>query len=302
MTTENERALERYFAFCKERHNIWEARQSGLPQAEWTADPVLRSRKFTNVFRVLDRGSQFLLEMIQSDPRDPLDQAWRCFMYRYTNRPEPWVAFHAAYGRYPVIADLSGTLTSFWDDYAQQRPILGPAYYISTGPEGAGQPTWRWAVSLSQMAVTVLPKVLEQDTVKGRCDTLITLPRVGQFMAMQIVTDLGWCDGATDENSFVYPGPGSARGIKRIEPTVQPRAMSEFIMDLWQEHQRRDDDIVIPHPEMSAPRTLSLMDVQNTLCEFDKHERWAALPIRPTDYRSSNLPTAPLRVPAPWCN
>ena len=49
-----------YRAFVIERHKIWERRQAGEP-GPWTRDPILASRKFTNVFRVLDPGTQFVL-------------------------------------------------------------------------------------------------------------------------------------------------------------------------------------------------------------------------------------------------
>ena len=59
-----------YLEFVEERHRIWEKRRSGEPQP-WTEDHVLQDRKFTNVFRVLDYGSQFLLTNLLSDYISP---------------------------------------------------------------------------------------------------------------------------------------------------------------------------------------------------------------------------------------
>src|SRR5690349_21447205 len=95
-----------YLDFVAERHRVWERRQKEFSTAPvvWTDDPVLAAFKFTNVFRVLDAGSQFLLKML-NEPISFSEKVFRAFLYRYTNRPEPYVAFHMAFGRYPLRSD-----------------------------------------------------------------------------------------------------------------------------------------------------------------------------------------------------
>jgi hypothetical protein len=58
----NEEMMSLYRVMVVERHKIYLARQNNEPQP-WTTDPVLRNRKFTNMFRVLDPGSQFVFDL-----------------------------------------------------------------------------------------------------------------------------------------------------------------------------------------------------------------------------------------------
>ena len=58
----DDKMVELYQHMVRERHQIWLARQHGASYP-WTEDPVLANRKFTNMFRVLDPGSQFVFDL-----------------------------------------------------------------------------------------------------------------------------------------------------------------------------------------------------------------------------------------------
>ncbi len=62
--------IETYLSFCRERHKIWLKRQAGDP-GPWTDDPILATRKFTNVFRILDPGTQFVVQELLPDANPP---------------------------------------------------------------------------------------------------------------------------------------------------------------------------------------------------------------------------------------
>ena len=49
-----------YWRFAAKRQHLYLARLRKEPEP-WTPDPILRSYRFTNVFRVADRVSQYLL-------------------------------------------------------------------------------------------------------------------------------------------------------------------------------------------------------------------------------------------------
>jgi alpha-glutamyl/putrescinyl thymine pyrophosphorylase clade 1 len=78
-----------FLEFVEERHRIWERRQAGSPQP-WTDNPILASHKFTNVYRWLDPGSQFVIEELQDLELSPSDNLMRFFLYRHTGRVETW--------------------------------------------------------------------------------------------------------------------------------------------------------------------------------------------------------------------
>ena len=93
--------MDDFLRFVVERHRIWEQRQAGAPQP-WTDDPVLATRKFTNVFRVLDPGTQFLLTDLFEPDIDPRDTLMRAFLYRHTGRVEIWELLGVMTGQYPT--------------------------------------------------------------------------------------------------------------------------------------------------------------------------------------------------------
>lgn len=298
-----------YRHFVTERHAIWERRRRG-DAAPWTSDPVLQNSKFCNMFRVLDHGSQFLLrEMLPpaySSDNELLGEEvlFSAFMYRYTNRPDAFEAYIEAHGGSPTLDELdSGELGRFMRDYsANGGPIFGGAYTVFSGTENAGVSRLDWVLGLLQRAFgadsdeRVWPAFSAATTNRARLEALKKLPRVADFMGQQILTDYNYVLGdSLDENTFVVPGPGSARGIKRMDPTVKPKAMADFIWDL------RAEVISWPDTPRLDGHTLSLMDVQNTLCEFDKYMRYTEKPSR-MKYRPAHPEpsTVPLVLPPAW--
>lgn len=281
-----------YLRFVVERHRMWELRQQGAPQP-WTDDPVLRTRKFTNVYRILDHGSQFLVQMM--DGAAPEDQLVRAFGYRYTNRPEPWQAFYEDMGRYPVRADLDSLLPQFWRDYhAQGNPLFGTAYKMFVGQENRGWTRSEWVMRHINDAMgygpdNVVDAFLSVEGPAAKHGVLLTVPRCANFMAMQVLTDWNYLNDLPGENRFVVAGPGSTLGAKEIDPTHKPLHMIQWA---------RAAVLDLPDAPRVEGRYPSYMDIQNTLCEFSKYVRYLRLGVPPgkPDYR----PAHPGQQPTPW--
>lgn len=275
---QNEENVSLYLRFVNERHSIWTKRQAGDP-APWTDDKVLAAKKFTNVFRILDHGSQFLTsEMLWTARPLPEEEIlMRAFLYRYINRPEPFIYFFNEHGRYPLIEDLRGELQASWERYG--GPFFGSAYTMFCGAENAGMTRIGWAMGL--VAQSFLPEssgnitrgFFDATSQEGRFRALQEAPRCADFMAMQILTDWGYSmyGGDCDENEFIAPGPGSKVGIRRLEPTElfvpALREVHEFILA------GHDDIPFIPLPN-GGRHLPSIMDIQNTFCEFGKYMRY----------------------------
>ena len=125
-----------YRAFIIERHKIWERRQAGEP-GPWSLDPILAGHKFTNVFRVLDPGSQFVLTDLFPDVSGP-DALLRVVLYRHTNHPNVWRNLADYWGGYPVLsagqpqlrAELSSVLNAMKNS---GQLVFNPAYLIYPG-------------------------------------------------------------------------------------------------------------------------------------------------------------------------
>jgi hypothetical protein len=311
-----------YSDFVQARHGVWAARQAGLPPEQWTTDPILQERKFTNVYRVLDPGSQYVLTDLL-EPGMPLeDFLLRCFLYRHTGRVEAWQWLELSCGL-PTRENLDDV----WEAWQQYRgpgvtkmKNLKPA---SERPNKAGGMTeTSYARSMFTGAYLVFPQsqvpgtdklksiidltdrlFVKGDTAKefllsqSQAERFAALRRqkgVADFMSMQILTDFGYAT-EDSENDFVVCGPGAVRGAAALAPGTAPTEVVRMAHKMLQ---------ALPisiETEDGRHRAPSLMDAQNTLCEFSKYVREMGKPRTGRLYRPAHpgAQTAPL-LPAAW--
>ena len=123
-----------YWYFACERQNIFSKR---LNQYEfpWTTDPILANYKFTNVYRMTDRVSQYLISnVICNGGQSMNDLFFRIMLYKLFNRISTWQFLERSLGVisyenysfdvYDKI--LSGLLES-------KTPIYSAAYIMASG-------------------------------------------------------------------------------------------------------------------------------------------------------------------------
>lgn len=178
--------LNTFFYFVAERHKIHQRRIQGKP-APWTKDRILTCWPFTNVFRVYDRISQFILRHVIQEGDESL---WECFfrvvLFRTFNRIGTWMMLKSALGR----------LT--WQDFdieAYERVLLaaeGPLYgaaYIMPGAKLGARTNASNDLRLIQLmmeedAPTVLSKL---NHLKDAHGYLCLYPSMGDFTSMQYI-------------------------------------------------------------------------------------------------------------------
>lgn len=273
----NETMLDLYEGYVLSRHEVWLARQLAKPQP-WTDDPIVASKKFTNDFRVLDPGSQYVVKMLQESGLSEEDALARAFLYRYTNRPETWDYLKRVLGRWPLASDMipGGDLeTALVNWRAWGETVFSGAYIIMPAPNTPGDKV-RQVVALAhrlhhpQSPENVASAVLGARTHRGAFDALKANFGVGPFMTMQVLTDFGYYSPEWNENGFVIAGPGSKRGIAHLRRNESPEDTIAWIQEWWA------DQPVQPFVTVGErrDRTLSLMDIQNTFCEFSKYVRF----------------------------
>lgn len=307
-----------YLAFVQNRHRIWVQRQAGAP-APWTDDPILAARKFTNVFRVLDPGSQYVLTDLDEPGVDPVDLALRVVLYRHTGRVEVWQHVAELVGQ-PTVENL-GLVHAEFKRYRGQPKVI-TRYPWVVGKAGGAEPkqglvfprrifTGAYIVNPGGTAgsedkletvIALVRRLLENGTLaamasapelRERFAALRANSGLADFMALQIATDWGYTRQATadQENDFVVCGPGARRGAAAVAPGWDPlRTLTrchKALLDL-------DEPPVIVTTH-GTERTPSYMDVQNTLCEFSKYVRFMGQAAKAKPY----TPAHPGAQPAP---
>jgi len=295
-----------YLDFVVERHRIWEMRQLGIP-APWTQDPILQTNKFCNVFRLLDHGSQFVARDLLGDPELPGEEVLlRAYLYRMTNIPDAFETFRIEHGHYPFTEDVhAGRWLATLQGIRERRGrIFGSAYRIQLGKENAGIEKHVWIDQTARdyfgekAPYRLWPIFSETETLEGRVAVLSTLPRIANFLAMQIATDYGYHPAGGDvENEWIVAGLGAVRGIRRLSADADTTDYIHFARERVLE---LDDCPTIPLADGSR-RGPSLMDIQNTFCEFDKYMRHLGKEVRPRRYIPAHEGVQPEPfVPSHW--
>lgn len=250
--------------FARNRHRAYLGREFD--------DPIIATQKFTNVFRVLDRGSQYLLSLMNAY-EDPLDRVAVSYFYRQVNRPDSMDAIIEANGGF--IPNFSAITDPDWYDevvrpVVEARPgaFLNGAYIILIKP-GDPRGTVDKMQEMFPLAGPSLERVASLSKLATRVRELQETPGLGPFLAMQIATDMGYCEGEPDqENDYILAGPGSRKGVgfllgkKSASPAEAVQMITSFPVGKL-------------HPlPRSNGRPASLMDIQNVFCEFSKYARY----------------------------
>ena len=270
-----------FFAYAAARHTITLVRQARAP-APWTTDAILQKYRFCNVFRELDR----VTEWYRIHVREPLGnqmeaQVRAAVVFRYLNRIESGAAI-----RDLLLADLDWDV--FLDRVERQlrdivrtgEPILSAAYMIKT-PGGMDKVAglrviWR---PILQELQTLIKLLRNNRSLEAANDWLSSFPYVGPFMAYEIVTDLRHTpllNTARDIHTWASPGPGAMRGACRVQAQslgslnrAKPKDV-EHVVNLMRYLQTLSRYVDYWPADWPA---WEMRDVEHTLCEFDKYER-----------------------------
>ncbi len=296
--------MDEFLRFVVERHRIWELRQAGAPQP-WTSDPILATRKFTNVFRVLDPGTQFVMTDLLEPGLEERDQLMRMFLYRHTGRVEVWQALNLTVG-YPTVGSLDevrsvfntyrgepktimkkpwaqpvATYTGPWHEAkSYPKQIFTGAYLVFPQSDTPGTDKLDSVIGLTKRLFTpgspddIMPKWERARSQAERYKILRSNKGVGDFMAMQVLTDWGYGQDVDREEEFLQPGPGSVRGAKALIPNASTMTVVKRVVG---------EVRALPQCPRLGYRVPSLMDIgSNLLCEWSKYVRFKgqAVPVK----------------------
>ena len=102
--------LKLFFETMYERQLIWKRRFIEQRPRPWTDNEIFRNSKFTNVYRELDRNSQWQIKNILLDSSlSRVNLIWKMMVFRFFNCPETFELGKSVMGWKNGIPD--------WDEY-----------------------------------------------------------------------------------------------------------------------------------------------------------------------------------------
>jgi len=234
-----------FFQTMYERQKIWYKRNILKREAPWTDDKFLRDYKFTNVYRELDRNSQFQINHIIKVEKNRTELIWKMMFFRFFNQPE----FFTFIEEFTKEADEDGaedfSFVGMIPRYNKFRPLelkaLMEAYraiggnpftnaYLTNSqacPEKTRDECF--AFKVIPMLHKLVPKISRTLEEAGDPDEIIklllTLPSVSNFMAHEFYQDFTYVPRYTgvelmdfDQDDYTNVGPGCEAGIRLIFP------------------------------------------------------------------------------------
>lgn len=260
-------AFETFWYWINERQWVWARKYNGYPKP-WSDDPIFQTWKFCNVFRRLDKQSQFLIERVINPHKDadPALLLFNIFMFR-------------AFNWYPTYALLGWQ--EKWDPerakeilalQRDRREQMTSGAYMIRGREGMPKSEsivmtldklwWEQKTNLSQIA-------MHNNSIHDVVEEIVEAKLWGfaEFTAYQIALDLTYSPlmpAPHDINSWCAFGPGAERGIKLIWPDAKRSQYLELAQALRA--------VQIDHLKTHVP-SMNLQDIEFCLCELSKYMR-----------------------------
>lgn len=239
-----------FFEIMYERMEIWYKKEILKEPFPWTKDQIFQEYKFTNLYRELDKNSQWEIKNIIQNPNlSRKNLLWQICLFRLINNPEffsyieyrtegKWEHGIPRYDQYD-----EDKLCDYIIDYRRMgnNPYTS-AYLLNvkccTGFNktlhnmNGGKRDWcfgRYILpTLFKNIVKINNVILKSKKPEEVYKILITLPSVSDFMANEIYTSLSYIPRYTNrkimkwtDDDWTNIGPGCSLGLRLIFPSVK---------------------------------------------------------------------------------
>lgn len=268
-----------YWRFASERLAIFYRRLSD-PAGPWTSDPILRSYRFTNAYRAVDRVSQYLITEVQARedrPQTPRELFFRTMLFKIFNRIETWESLEDRFGplewRRLDLAKIDEALEGL---RLRGRKIYSAAYIMPSPALGHARKHSNHLALLKRMIEDRLPERVQQaPSLRSVYELILRYPGLGPFLAFQYAIDLNYCRMLDFvESEFVVAGPGALDGISKCFIETEGSTAEEIIHWVTDRQDAEFKRLGLEFPGLFG-RRLQPIDCQNLFCEISKYARVA---------------------------
>jgi hypothetical protein len=269
-----------FWRYAYARQEIWQRRWVLGEPFPWTTDPVLRTRRFCNVHRELDRGTCVLFDLLHSSNVESTEQlVLNVLIYRLFNRPElaTWVTGQVEAQALVYCRAKEAT--------ERRRPIFSRTWMANGGDVRVPLPD-RLAGGVAAWDLGRIARVAGSvpTSFKLLYDLLYAQPLLGSVLAYQVALDLAQLVFPALSDDEYVPEPKLLRS-KWGKEAYGPRALATalfpdypFGLALAVLRERQGEqlaevgldwaDVAWEH----KPR-LTLADLEHALCEYGKYLR-----------------------------
>lgn len=300
-----------YLYFIVERMNIFWKRVNG-EKAPYTEDEILQNHKFTNVYRVLDKVSQYLVtEIINGGEKlAKEDLFWRILVFKHFNKIETWEWFKEDFGGVTITTTTEQIIESL-NRYTEKGGVPYSNAFLQTASFMSSERFLsQYGLQKGCRKYEAYLKIFDQYFFdEGNLNNVLAVksleelflefnkvPGFAAFLSMQYTTDYNLSNLFNfDENSFISASVGSILGIditfnfegkKNYEDVI--RWTHTNLKKLLREYSDGYDMPLNFKPLVinGEPYWPTLMDLQNCFCEVSKYVRPLNL-----DYQSKKKKT-----------
>lgn len=267
-----------YWYFANERQNIFIKKLNG-DTPPWTNDPILKTYKFCNSYRVNDRVSQYLLKNVIYNGKTYKDEdmLFRIILFKLFNKESTWELLIKEFKDITLstfdMKEYSKALTNAINNNIK---IYNDAYIsCATKAFGYDRKHDNHLALLNKMFIIdkVQDKILKCTNMEQAFKIIKSYPLIGNFMAYQLITDINYSNIVDwKEDEFTIAGPGSLRGIKKCF-IDKGNLSNEDIIRYMYNHQEEEFKRLNLNFKTIGNRKLQLIDIQNIFCELDKYCR-----------------------------
>ncbi len=264
-----------FFDFIQERQSIWYKRFILKENPPWTKDHVLQKYKIINVYRELDKGTEYIINKLK-DVKERKEILLNVIFYRFFNKYNLYENLNIT-----LLKEINKELLIQRFDKIKKegRPIFSDAYLIGSSKNKEKKHVYIINIMNNLNIKNLMEEIDRSETPEESLGVLQKIKNVGPFLAYEIWTDLtyfnffkqGWTD-----NDFVNIGPGADWGLniiynQRLSKSGQMEKIyclhekqKEFLGNkAWMEIYYKD--------AFSNRPFLSLRNIEHSLCEFRKY-------------------------------
>jgi len=318
-----------YWRWIAKTHRRFERRLAGEPLAPAPPDDkflsTLEKYSFCNPFRVLDTGSQIVINLQELSP-EPVEVFFLTALYRAFNSPDTLAALIEHLGDVPswknydfsVYSDALGKVE------AKNGKLYKGAYLFNDmlvyGGDWGGEAyprKYQGSLRLVQRLIEdgVVERVCAARTVEEIFNALNNrgkyLAFSGGFLAMQLAYDLAYSDITRAGEDDFWPirgGDGYADGMGfcfgrpfNIKNANDLRLMAQIVWRLWEEQDRCLATLGYPPIRLFGVRELKPIDLENSFCETSKMLKILnGIAHHPRLYKGKGGKLAEIWLPRKW--